>query len=219
MMDRVRASDGHEFDMWMEPAQGTARGAVVILQEIFGVTDQLKAVAARYAAQGFDVAIPALYDRQEPEAVVPFSDRERAFGLMKAADLPGVFLDIEAAVAHMAARGLKVAVIGFCWGGGLALKSAQAFDIVASVAFYGTNMTAYLEAPLKAPMLAHFGTQDDHTPQNYISNVLDIHPTMEAHMYDTGHAFANEMRPEAYDEGACALAHERTAGFLDKAFA
>ena len=64
MFETLTAADGHDFQCWIQPAEGTAKGGVVILQEIFGVTDQLKGVAARYAAQGYDVAIPALFDRQ-----------------------------------------------------------------------------------------------------------------------------------------------------------
>ena len=72
MMTRLTAADGHQLDCWIEPAKGERRGGLVIIQEIFGVTDQLKGVAARYAALGHEVAIPALFDRKERGAVIPF---------------------------------------------------------------------------------------------------------------------------------------------------
>ncbi|WP_181846524.1 dienelactone hydrolase family protein, partial [Thalassospira profundimaris] len=72
MMKTITASDGHLLNCWFEPAVGERRGGIAILQEIFGVTDQLKGVAAKYAALGYEVAIPALFDRQERDAVVPF---------------------------------------------------------------------------------------------------------------------------------------------------
>ncbi|RCK31101.1 dienelactone hydrolase, partial [Thalassospira profundimaris] len=72
MMKTITASDSHSLNCWFEPAVGERRGGIVILQEIFGVTDQLKGVAAKYAALGYEVAIPALFDRQERDAVVPF---------------------------------------------------------------------------------------------------------------------------------------------------
>jgi carboxymethylenebutenolidase len=73
MMTELTAADGHRLACWMAEATGPRKGGIVILQEIFGVTDQLKAVAARYAAQGYDVAVPALFDRKQQGAVIPYA--------------------------------------------------------------------------------------------------------------------------------------------------
>lgn len=213
MMKTIVASDGHSLGCWFETAVGERRGGVVILQEIFGVTDQLKTVAARYACLGYEVAIPALFDRQERDAVVPFDQAPRGRDMMLAADLTQVTADIDAAVRVLAENGGKVGVIGFCWGGGLALHAAQCLDIAAGVAFYGTRLPQYLTRPLNAPFMGHFGSRDDHIPAEMLDEAKAYFPEMEIHMYEAGHAFANDARP-SYVADAAELAHRRTAEFL-----
>lgn len=213
MMTTLTASDGHQLDCWMEPAKGARRGGLVILQEIFGVTDQLKGVAARYAAKGYDVAIPALFDRHERGAVIPFDQGPRGRDLMLSSDLDQTMADVDAAVGALAAKGGKVAVMGFCWGGGLALRAAQKLDIAGAIAFYGTRLPQYLDCPLRAPFLGHFGKTDDHVPPEMLAAAKAYLPEMEVHLYDAGHAFANDARP-AYVPVAAELAHQRTETFL-----
>jgi carboxymethylenebutenolidase len=198
----------------MEPAVGEAKGGLVILQEIFGVTDQLKGVAARYAAQGLNVAIPALFDRQKRDAVIPFDKAAEGRDLMLSADPEGVMADTAACIAALQAEGGKVAVMGFCWGGGLAVRAAQVLDVACAVSFYGTRMQALLGTPLLAPVQGHFGTTDDHTPAEVITRGQQEWPAFEVHWYEAGHAFANEHRPAVYDAGAAGLAHERAAAFM-----
>ncbi|WP_336083994.1 dienelactone hydrolase family protein [Thalassospira sp. CH_XMU1448-2] len=213
MMKTITAADGHALDCWFEPAAGERRGGIVILQEIFGVTDQLKGVAAKYAALGYEVAIPALFDRQERDAVVPFDQALRGRDMMLASDLEQTTLDIDAAVKALAANGGKVGVIGFCWGGGLALRAAQDLDVAAGIAFYGTRLPQYLDRPLKAAFLGHFGTLDDHVPVEMLDQAKTYFPDMEIHMYEAGHAFANDARL-SYVANAADLAHARTIEFL-----
>lgn len=211
MQRRVTATDGHVFDCWFEPAQGARVGGLVILQEIFGVTDQLKAVARRYASQGLEVAIPALFDRQERGAVIPFDQAAKGRDLMLGASNEGVMLDIAACVS---ALGGKIAVMGFCWGGGLAFRAAQELGIACAVSFYGTRLQTCLDKPLKAPVQAHFGTRDDHTPADVLAEVRRVLHPVEMHMYEAGHAFANEERPAVYNRDAAEQAHARAGDFI-----
>jgi len=215
MMTELTAADGHRLDAWIAPAQGARRGGLVILQEIFGITEQLKTVAQRYAALGYEVAIPALFDRHEKGAVIPFDQGPRGRDMMLASDLEQTMLDIDAAVQTLRTQGGQVGVIGFCWGGGLAIRAAQVLDIAGAVAFYGTRLTQYLDRPLKAPVLAHFGAQDDHVPPEMRAAAQAALPEMEVHLYDAGHAFANDARPSWVPEAA-ALAHARTEAFLGR---
>lgn len=211
----LTAADGHELGCWMEPAKGDPGGGLVVLQEIFGITDQLKGVASRYAALGYDVAIPALFDRKERNAVIPFDQGPRGRGLMLASDLSETMADVEAAVNALAAKGGGVAVMGFCWGGGLALRAAQVLDIAGGIAFYGTRLPQYLDRPLKAPLLCDFGTLDDHVPMDMVEQAKAHLPEAEVHMYEAGHAFANDARP-SYVAEAADLAHVRTVAFLSR---
>ena len=217
-MQRVTASDGHTLDCWMHPAIKPRKGGIVILQEIFGVTDQLKGVAARYAALGYDVAIPALFDRFERDAVIPFDQGPRGRDMMLASDLDTTMMDVDAAVKALAAAGPGIAVIGFCWGGGLALRAAQKLEIAGAIAFYGTRLPQYLDCPLKAPFLGHFGTSDDHVPPEMLAEAQAYLPDMQVHLYEAGHAFANDARP-SYVAEAAGLAHARTQAFLEKVLA
>lgn len=213
MMIELTAADGHKLDCWIQDAEGDRRGGLVILQEIFGVTDQLKGVAKHYASKGYEVAIPALFDRHEKGAVIPFDQGPKGRDMMLASDLDQTLADIDAAVKKLASKGGKVAVMGFCWGGGLALRAAQKLDIAGGIAFYGTRLPQYLDCPLRAPMLGHFGKKDDHVPAEMLDQARAYLPEWEIHMYDAGHAFANDARP-TYVADAAALAHERTAAFL-----
>jgi carboxymethylenebutenolidase len=213
MMTTLTAADGHRLDCWIETAEGRRKGGLVILQEIFGVTDQLKSVARRYAGLGYEVAIPALFDRKERGAVIPFSEAPRGRDMMLASDLTETVMDIAAAVDRLKTGGGKVAVMGFCWGGGLAIRAAQKLDIAGAVAFYGTRLPQYLDCPLKAPVLGHFGTTDDHVPPAMLDEAKAYLPELEVHMYEAGHAFANDARP-SYVAEAADLAHERTQAFL-----
>jgi carboxymethylenebutenolidase len=210
MFQTLTARDGHSFECWMQPAEGPRRGGLVILQEIFGVTDQLQGVARRCAATGLDVAIPALFDRQRRGAVIPFDQAPVGRDLMLAASVDAAMLDTEAAVQ---ALGGKVAVMGFCWGGGLAVRAAQVLDIACAVSFYGTRLQTYLDRPLRAPVLGHFGLSDDHTPADVLAAARKALPGFEMQMYAAGHAFANDARP-AFVPEAAALAHARTDAFL-----
>ena len=214
MFTTLTAADGHDFACWMQRAQGEARGNLVILQEIFGVTDQLKGVAAHYAAHGLNVAIPALFDRVERDAVVAFDAPQRGQELMQRADTGQMMADIAATVQAMAAKGGKVAVLGFCRGGGLAIKAALEMEIACAVSFYGTRIPEYLGADQKAPVMAHFGVHDSHTPREVIEQAREALPDMAMFIYDAGHAFANDRRPKSYNPQAAERAHQRSLAFV-----
>lgn len=216
---RRLTADGHTFDCMMVPATGERRGGLVIVQEIFGLTDQLVEVAAIYAAQGYDVAIPALFDRVAPGLVIPFDDAPRGRDIMTKIAPEAAIADISAAVAALAADGGKVAVMGFCWGGGLVVRAAQELPIAGAVSFYGTRLPQYFGAPLKAPVLGHFGSRDSHTPPDVLAAAREAFPELEMHLYEAGHAFANQHRPDSYDAAAAKLAHERTAAFIARVMA
>lgn len=213
---KIMASDGHQFDCFIVPAHGNRRGGLVILQEIFGVTDQLKGVARKYAKEGFEVAIPALFDRKRRDAVIPFDEGPTGREIMLSMDVGENLLDIEAAVKFLGDE-KNTALLGFCWGGGLAFKSAQEMSVACAIAFYGTRLQQFMDKPLKAPVLMHFGSKDEHSPPDVIEVVQNTFPEVQTCIYDAGHAFANDARPGLYVEDAALLAHERSRAFLDHA--
>jgi len=217
-MARLKASDGVMLDAFEASAGGKRLGGVVILQEIFGVTDQLKSVARRYAQEGFDTIVPALFDRAAPGTVVPFNEPDRGREIMMGIDKSGTMRDIAAAVERLD-RSNGVSVLGFCWGGGLALRSAGELALAGAVSFYGTNLVALLAKMPKCPMLFHFGATDTHSTPEVIEAVRKAIPAAETHVYEAGHAFANDARPDFYVKQAAETAHARTLAFLRKVHA
>jgi carboxymethylenebutenolidase len=217
-MVRLKASDGVMLDAFEASAGGKRLGGLVILQEVFGVTDQLKSVARRYAQEGFDTIVPALFDRAAPGTVVPFNEPDRGREIMLGIDKSGTMRDIASAVERVD-RGNGVSVLGFCWGGGLALRSAGELALAGAVSFYGTNLVALLAKAPKCPMLFHFGATDTHAAPEIIEAVRKAIPSAETHVYEAGHAFANDARPNFYVRDAAETAHGRTLAFLRKVHA
>lgn len=215
MYQTVTASDGHELESWVESTNGHAKGGVIILQEIFGVTDQLKQVAKNYAEEGFEVWIPALYDRQQKRCIVSFDNIEEARARRQQTLLRDTMMDIRACVAELKTRYKSVGCVGFCWGGGLAFHAAQVLPIEASVAFYGTALDSYFGEPLNAAFLGHMGKTDPVTPPDLIQRLREKYPQADVYEYEAGHAFANDQRP-SYVPDAAELAHTRTLAFLAK---
>jgi len=214
-MVQIKASDGFTLDAFEVPAAGKRLGGLVILQEIFGVTDQLKSVARRYAQEGFDAIVPALFDRAARGTVVPFSEPDRGRETMMSLDKGATLRDIAAAVERVN-RGAGVSALGFCWGGGLAVRAAGELTLAGAVSFYGTNLVAHLAKLPRCPMLFHFGATDTHSPADVIEAVRKAIPTAETYVYEAGHAFANDARTNVYVRDAAETAHARSLAFLRK---
>lgn len=218
-MVQLKAADGFSFEAFEVAANGTRRGGIVVLQEIFGVTDQLKGVARAYAREGFDVLVPALFDRAAPKTLIPFGEPDRGRETMNSLDKAKTLLDIGAAIAHLE-RGQGVSIIGFCWGGGLALRCAGEFSLRASVAFYGTALPAHMAAlaqsgkAVQCPMQFHFGASDPNSPPEVIEAVRKGVSGADIHIHQAGHAFANEARPNVYVREASDAAHAATLALL-----
>ncbi len=211
---KLTADDGHVLEAFhAAPAKG-GKGGLVILQEIFGLTDQLKSVVRGYAKDGYDTILPAVYDRVAPGTVVPFDQPDRGRDMAYGLPLDNVMLDVAAAVARVQSnRG--VSVLGFCWGGGVIVRAAAELDLRGAIAFYGTRLPTYLDNKPKCPLLFHFARTDPNSTPEIIEQVRKAFPAAESHVYEAGHAFANDVRP-AYNEAAAKLARARTLDFLSR---
>ena len=210
----LTAADGAHLQGFRVTPRGESRGGLIVLQEIFGLTDQMKSVVRSYAADGFDTIFPCVYDRVSPGLVVPFSEGDRGRDLAYGLNLDKVSLDI-AAAADCVRGPHGVSVLGFCWGGGVIVRAAADIDLRGAIAFYGTRLPTYLHLKPKCPLLFHFGATDPNSPPETIEAVRKAFPTAETHVYQAGHAFANDVRP-AYVPEAAAKARERTLAFLQK---
>lgn len=213
-MIKLKAADGFSLEAFRATPRQGGRGGLVILQEIFGLTDQLKGVVRAYARDGYDTIIPCVYDRVAPGTVVPFNEPERGRDLAYGLPLDKVMLDIAAAADCV--RGQHGAsVLGFCWGGGVIIRAAAEVNLRGAIAFYGTRLPTYLDQKPKCPLLFHFAVTDPNSTPEIIADVRRAFPSAETHIYDAGHAFANDVRP-VYNEAAATLARSRSLDFLRK---
>ena len=218
----LKAADGFEFPAYVAKPAGKVRGAVVVLQEIFGVNAHIRAVADDYAAAGYLAVAPATFHRVKPGVDLGYAPDDMSAGsalkaMVEALPAPGVLQDIQAAVNHAAQAG-KVAVLGYCWGGLLTWRSACLLKgVSAAVPYYGGGITAPAEIARspQCPVLAHFGEKDHWIPLDGVAAFRKAHPEVEVHIYAANHGFNCDHRG-AYDATAAALARERTLAFLAK---
>ena len=195
---------------------GDAGPGVVMLQEWWGLNEQMKGLADRLAAEGFRVVVPDLYRGRVTQ------DPDEANHMMNGLDWMGATTgDVSAVAAHLGQGGAKVGVTGFCMGGALTILSSVHLDNVsAGVCFYGIPPKAAADpAQVKVPFQGHFGTEDDWcNPQAVAALTEDLGKsgaTFEIHSYEgRDHAFMNEKRPEVYDAEAAAQAWGRMVAFF-----
>ena len=208
------ARDGHEFSAYLAPAVGTPRGAVVVLQEIFGVNEHIRAVVEQYAAAGFLSIAPALFDRIGRNLELGYGPDEvtQARGYMLQVDGAKALLDIGAA-ANVVRHAGRVALVGFCWGGQLAWIGAGALRVQAAVGYYASRVWEQLDRLPACPTMLHFGERDAMIPRERIEQVRAAYPQGTYYFYPADHGFNCAARA-SYDAPSAALAWERTQDFL-----
>jgi carboxymethylenebutenolidase len=213
--ETLMARDGHKFSTYLAKPAGKARGAVVIVQEIFGLSPWIVRTADSYAADGYLCVAPALFDRVRRNLVLGYSppELEQAMGYRRQIDTAKAVLDIGAAAAMTRHAG-KVAVIGYCWGGMLTWAAASELPLGAAVCYYGAGIPKLLPKVPACPTMLHSGEQDKSIPVSDIELLRAAYPQGIYHLYAAGHAFANDDRPDHYNADAAALARSRTNAFL-----
>ncbi|MDM0121207.1 dienelactone hydrolase family protein [Variovorax arabinosiphilus] len=218
----LTAKDGFTFPAYVAEPAGQPKGAIVVLQEIFGVNSHIRSVADGYAAAGYLAVAPATFHRVKPGVELGYTgDDMQAGSALKAAvealPAPGVLQDVQAAVAYAAKAG-KVGIVGYCWGGLLTWRSAAGVSgIAAAVPYYGGGMTTPEESARspKVPVLAHFGSKDHWISLESVEAFKKAQPAVEVHVYEADHGFNCDQRG-SYDAAAAKLAKERTLAFFAK---
>lgn len=217
-MIELTASDQKVIPAYRAEPQGTARGGLVVIQEIWGVNAHIRSVADGYAAEGYLAIAPALFHRVEPGVYLDEYNDEtmtRGFGLMQKVDADKALMDVESAVREASAAG-KVGVVGYCFGGRMTWLSASRLDgIAAAVAYYGGGIPGLASEQPKCPVILHFGERDAHIPVADVEEFKKAHPSLPVYLYDADHGF-NCDRRASYDPAASKLARERTLEFLRK---
>jgi len=213
---QLTAADGFVSSAYLSEPAGAPKGAIVVLQEIFGVNSHIRQVADGYAKAGYLAIAPATFDRVQREVQLGYTPDDMGEGMrlkaaVEALPAPGVLQDIQAAVDHVAHAG-KVGIVGYCWGGLLVWRAAEAVrGLSAAVTYYGGGMTVGSEPQRRpaVPTLSHFGDQDAHISVDSVKAFEQAHPEVEVHLYAANHGFNCDQRG-SYNAGAAATALERS---------
>ncbi|THT97948.1 dienelactone hydrolase family protein [Lampropedia puyangensis] len=221
---KLTSADGFELDAYLAQPEKHAKGALVVLQEIFGVNAHIRDVADRFAKEGFMVVAPSTFARVKSGIELGYDEAAMQDGIaLKSAveALPGkgVVQDIQAAVDFAGQQHVgKVGVTGFCWGGLLTWRSAELVSgLSAAVTYYGGGMTGpdELTRQPKVPVMAHFGTKDHWISLDSVSAFEQVQPSVQVHVYEADHGFNCDPRA-AFDATAADLAWQRTVAFFSQ---
>ena len=208
---------------WQAMPETTPKAAVIVVQEIFGANAHIRDVAERLANAGYLALAPAMFDLVEAGVELDYDEA----GMMRGRDLTAKLgfdaaIDIIRTAKHtLNGRGLGCAIIGFCWGGSVALLGNTRLGLPA-VSYYGARSIPFLDEPLQAPMLFHFGENDELIPLADIHRHRAAYPRADIHIYEgAGHAFNRDTDPHDhhYQPQAAALAWHRTLDFLQATLA
>lgn len=211
----LTTADGTTIGAYRAEPPGTARGGIVVLQEIFGVNAHIRAVADRFANLGYLAVAPALFDRVKPGMELGYTGEDIKVGgsTQKQTKPEDTLQDVQAAIHEAAAAG-KVGVVGYCWGGTLAYAAAARLSgVTAAVGYYGGGIASQLETKPRVPVLLHFGENDAHIPLSDVDTIRAALPDVPIYTYPAGHGFNCDQRG-SFDKASADLASSRTLEFL-----
>ena len=218
---KIAGADGFEFAAYHEPAFTPRKGGVIVIQEIFGLDEYVRADVTRWAKMGYEAVAPSMYDRREPGFLAHHDDAGIKAGVAHAMGTPReqAMGDIAACAAFLRTRGPKVCIVGYCYGGSLAWLAAGHVDgLAAASSYYGSMVQANAAQALKCPAIVHLGRTDHGIPADEVAAAVgEHHPDTPVYIYEgAGHGFNNES-PERYNAEAADLARHRTLELFDKA--
>ncbi|HEY1879333.1 MAG TPA: dienelactone hydrolase family protein [Caulobacteraceae bacterium] len=208
--------DGFEFTAWRQSPPDARRGGLIVIQEIFGVTDHIRETAVSYAEEGYEVLAPSLYDRRAPgfEAAYSADDVGCARELSEATPWDEVAADLAACVAALEP---PVFAVGYCWGGAAAWMAACRVDgIAAASCYYGRRIPEFAGETPRCPVIAHFGRKDASIPEAVVTAIAEANPDIPVHVYDAGHGFNSDRRAD-FDPDCARLARLRTLQLFARA--
>ena len=204
-----------QISAYLAQPEGTPKGGVVVIQEIFGVNAHIRDVVDRFAAAGYTAIAPALFDHAEPGVELDYT----AEGIKQGQEYVGkVGFDLPIEDVRLAAEAIapagKIGTVGYCWGGTIAYLAAIRLGLP-SVSYYGGRNTQFVDQQAKAPLMFHYGARDQHISAEDRAKVQAANPDAPVYVYDADHGF-NCDRRDSYDEASAKLAMERTLAFFDK---
>jgi carboxymethylenebutenolidase len=226
--EKITALDGGVFDAFYAAPEAATAAGILVLQEIFGINDNIRGLTERLAEAGFLALAPDMFWRIERRF-----ERKDESGLadgmqrVQQLDFDLAQQDMTAALAHLRAMpncNGKIGAVGFCLGGTLAYLFAATARVDdrgpdAVISYYGSGIHDMLglAEQIECPIMFHYGDNDPYIPAERIAAVeqaVSGKPGVVVHHYDAGHAFSNWDAPSMYDEQAAATAWSRTLQFL-----
>jgi carboxymethylenebutenolidase len=213
----LTSSDGHKLAAFVATPSGKPRGGVVVIPEIFGVNSHIQQVTDGFAADGYLAVSPAMFDRVQRNYDTGYSQPEIQAGVavMQKLEPKNSMIDVQAAIAE-AAKGGKVGIVGYCFGGTIAwMASSRASGLSCAVPYYGGGMFGLIGEKPKVPTLCHFGEQDQSPTVEQAKAIAAAHPEVIAHYYMAGHGFNCDQRG-SWNAAASKMARERTIEFFHK---
>ena len=212
----LTAADGHRLSAYRATPAGKPRGALVVIQEIFGVNSHIKNVTDGFAADGYVAIAPALFDRVERDFETGYApaDIERGRMVRGKLQIEDAVKDIAAAVTELQKTGLKVGVVGYCFGGTMAwLAATRIPGVAAASSFYGGGVADTAGEQPRCPVIFHFGETDASIPKDHWDRIKAQHPGIPMHIYPAGHGFSCDERG-SFHEPSARQARQRTIDFF-----
>ena len=212
----LTASDDFKLGAYRADPTGAPRGALVVIQEIFGVNHHIRAVCDRFAADGYVVIAPSIFDRIEPNFQSGYSPEDIAIARKFVAnpDWPAMLRDTQAAIDAVADVG-PVGIIGYCLGGSVAFAAATKLSgLRAAIGYYGGAILRFADDKPVVPTQLHFGELDSGIPLSDVETIKQKRPDVEIHIYaGAQHGFGCDERA-SYDKPSADLARQRSLAFF-----
>jgi carboxymethylenebutenolidase len=212
----LTAEDGHRLNAYVAEPTGERLGALVMLQEFYGVNSHIRDMADQYARDGYYTIAPAIFDRVERGVELGYDPAgiEKGRELRAKLNLDQTMMDVQAAIAAAVPFG-RVAALGYCWGGSLAfLATCRLKGLVCAVAYYGAQIAGWSAEQPKVPVLMHFADNDEYIPMSDVEKIRAAQPGVEMFIYPrTEHGFSCNDR-QYYEPRSAAIARGRTLAFL-----
>jgi len=214
-MISMKMVDGKSIGVYRVEAVGARRGGLVLIQEIFGISEHIKACCDGYAADGYEVLAPSLFDREAPGFVAGYTPEEMQKGAALAYGAP---LERRVSDAQVCIDALvrPVFITGYCYGGSVVWAAAcRCTGLAAASSYYGKLVPEMADETPRCPTICHFGKKDAGIPLDGLQKFAAKHPEVAVYLYDAGHGF-NSDRPTNHDKAAAKLARERTLELFRK---
>ena len=215
---RMTMGDGANIAVYHAEPKTERRGGLVLIQEIFGVTDHIRELCDEYAADGYEILSPALFDREAPgfECDYTGADFEKAVQIARVLHpFDQSIADAMTCIDALKPKG-PVFMAGYCYGGSVTWRCAQlSADLAAASSYYGSLVpTTFSDPSPKCATIAHFGRYDTGIPMDGVEALIEKgHPTAQIFVYDANHGFNSDRRKDYHAESA-ELARLRTLGLF-----